>query len=176
VLEEAEVVDDARADEDLEHREQLALLEQVGLAGLVDGVRDIEHGLVGRHGLDLVEHHQAEQHAEDAHPDAHEQQVALSRLETRQLEVQLARERDGRQQKGQQAGREAGRQERGASPQGGTRGASLHHRVLLMNWAMATGISRDPAVGRALLERDAARTAGGKHEPEVMPRLGAAGS
>ena len=49
VLQEAEVVDDARADEDLEHEQQPALLEQVGLAGLVDDVRDVEHRLVRRH-------------------------------------------------------------------------------------------------------------------------------
>jgi hypothetical protein len=39
VLQHAEVVDDAGADEDLEHHEQLALLEQIGLARLIDGVR-----------------------------------------------------------------------------------------------------------------------------------------
>jgi hypothetical protein len=120
VLQEAEVVDDAGADEELEHHEQLALLQEVGLARLVDGVAHVEHRLVRRHPLDLVEHHQAEQHAEHAHAEADHEQLALARLERGQLEVQLARERGGGKQAQGQGG-EQGR--RGDSPQGGACGA-----------------------------------------------------
>jgi hypothetical protein len=49
VLEPAEVEHDDRPDEDLEDQDELALGDQVGLAGLVDQLGDLAHRLVHRH-------------------------------------------------------------------------------------------------------------------------------
>ena len=48
-------------DEDLEDGDELALRDQVGLAGLVDQLRDLAHRPVHRQVLQLVEDDQAEQ-------------------------------------------------------------------------------------------------------------------
>ena len=53
VLQEAEVDDDDRADEDLQDQQELALLDQVRLAGLVDQLGDLAHRRVHRQGLQL---------------------------------------------------------------------------------------------------------------------------
>ncbi len=62
------------ADEQPEERQELGLLEQVGLAGLVDELGDLEHGLVDRKVPDRHVHVEAEHAAEQAddEPEAEE--------------------------------------------------------------------------------------------------------
>ena len=50
----AEVERDDGADEELEDQQELALLDQVGLARLVDELGDLEHRLVHRQVLELA--------------------------------------------------------------------------------------------------------------------------
>ena len=88
VLQEAEVDDDDDPDEQLEDRQELALLQQVGLAGLVDQLGDLAHRAVHRQGLQLLVDHQAEDQAEqaDAEPE-HEQRPAVDAHELGLAEV-----------------------------------------------------------------------------------------
>ena len=53
VQQHAEVERDDDADEELEDQQELALLDEVGLAGLVDQLGDLEHRLVDRQVLQL---------------------------------------------------------------------------------------------------------------------------
>ena len=84
------------ADEDPQDQEELALRDQVRLAGLVDQLRDLAHRLVHRQVLELREDHQAEREAEDAHEQAPLEQRAAGHAaeadlgEIRDLEVGLA--------------------------------------------------------------------------------------
>ena len=55
VQQEAEVDDHDRADEELEDQDELALRDQVGLAGLVDQLGDLEHRAVHRQVLQRVD-------------------------------------------------------------------------------------------------------------------------
>ena len=128
VLEHAEVVDDAERDQALEHDQQPALLQDVGLARLPDDVGDVEHALVGGQGLHLPVHGEPEQPTQHAYPEAEQQQrpprdrhseELVLRVEDRQLEVQLARESGGRQRQGQ-GGERGGANRPGESPQGQT--------------------------------------------------------
>ena len=91
-----EVGDHHRADEQLEDQQELALLNQVGLAGLVDQRRDVGHRLVDRQVLHRRVGPHAEQQPEHADDQArqqdlmagHAQEVAL--VEVGQLDVDLA--------------------------------------------------------------------------------------
>ena len=74
VLQEPEVERDDDADEQLEDQQELALLHEVGLAGLVDQLRDLPHRLVHHHVLELRVDHQAEGEPERADHQAGEQQ------------------------------------------------------------------------------------------------------
>jgi hypothetical protein len=64
ILEEAVVDDDHGADEDAELHDELALLEQVRLAGLPDDLGNVGHRLMHGQILDLIERHHAEHDAE----------------------------------------------------------------------------------------------------------------
>ncbi len=85
-----------RADEDLEDEQELALLDQVGLARLVDEVGDVGHRLVNRQVLDGVVGPGAEQQPEDADDQAGEQDLVAGHAEevtgvqVGQLDVDLA--------------------------------------------------------------------------------------
>ena len=91
-----EVGDHHGADEQLEDQQELALLDQVGLAGLVDDRRDVGHRLVDRQVLHRrvgPEAEQQPQHADDQAREqdlvaGHAQEVAL--VEIGQLDVDLA--------------------------------------------------------------------------------------
>ncbi len=76
VPEHAEVEDHDDADEDLEQQDELALRDQVGLARLVDQLRDLAHRPVDRHVLELAVNHQPEHQPQDADGDADQQQRA----------------------------------------------------------------------------------------------------
>ena len=82
VQQRAEVERDDDADEDLEDQQELALLDEVGLAGLVDELGDLEHRLMDRQVLELRADHEAEQEAQGADDQAAQQQrVAVDPLE-----------------------------------------------------------------------------------------------
>ena len=91
-----EVGDHHGADEQLEDQQELALLNQVGLAGLVDDRRDVGHRLVDRQVLHRrvgPEAEQQPQHADDQAREqdlvaGHAEEVAL--VEIGQLDVDLA--------------------------------------------------------------------------------------
>ena len=76
VLQDAEVDDDDDPDEQLQDGEELALLEQVGLARLVDQLGDLAHRAVDRQRLQLRVDHQAEHQAEQADPETQHQEGA----------------------------------------------------------------------------------------------------
>ena len=84
------------ADEQLEHEQQLALLDHVGLAGLVDQLRDLAHGRMHRQLLDRQVALQAEDQAQHADQQpAEEELVAVQPeeaplLQARQAEIHLA--------------------------------------------------------------------------------------
>ena len=78
---EPEVEDDHDADEALEQQQQLALLDQVGLAGLVDEPRDVGHRLVHRQLLDAGVGEEAEQQAQHADDEAGQQDVVPGEAE-----------------------------------------------------------------------------------------------
>ena len=59
-----EVGDHDGADEDLEDEQELALLHEVGLAGLVDQLRDVGHRLVHRQVLQVRIHREPKQEAQ----------------------------------------------------------------------------------------------------------------
>ena len=92
----AEVGDDDRADEELEDQQELALLNQVGLARLVDQLGDVGHRPVHRQALDAGVGPRAEEQAEHADHQArqqdlvpgHAEEVAL--VEVGQVDVHLA--------------------------------------------------------------------------------------
>jgi hypothetical protein len=71
----AEVDEDDRADEDPEDDEELALLDEVGLAGLVDQLGDLTHRLVDRHLPDLGVRDEPEEEPERADREAEEEEL-----------------------------------------------------------------------------------------------------
>src|SRR5207253_1106900 len=76
VPEPAEVDDDDRPDEDLEQRDELELRDEVGLAGLVDELRDLLHRLVDGEVLELRVHDEPEHEPEQGDADAsHEERL-----------------------------------------------------------------------------------------------------
>jgi hypothetical protein len=75
VLEEQEVDQDHRGDERPQHHEEPGLLLEVGLAGLVDGLRDLLHGAVHGQPVQCRVAQQAEQQAQDAYSQADPQQA-----------------------------------------------------------------------------------------------------
>ncbi len=76
MLEHAEVEDHDHADEDLENQDELALRDQVGLAGLVNELRDFPHRRVNGQVLELPEDDHSEREAEHADDEARLQQRA----------------------------------------------------------------------------------------------------
>ena len=84
------------ADEHPEDQDEPPLRDQIGLAGLVDQLRDLEHRPVHRQVLQVVVDDQAEHQAEDADAEAAHQQGAsvdpleLDRPEVGQHEVRFA--------------------------------------------------------------------------------------
>jgi hypothetical protein len=88
VLEHAEVKDHDHADEDLEEQDELALRNQVGLAGLVDQLRDVEHRLVDGQVLQLREDRHAERESQDTHDQAgHQERAAVDAMEVDRAEI-----------------------------------------------------------------------------------------
>ena len=73
VLQHAEVERDDRPNEDLENEDELALRDQIRLAGLVNQLGDLAHRFVDGHALELPVEHEAEQKSERADDEsAHE--------------------------------------------------------------------------------------------------------
>ena len=104
----AEVDDDDGADEELEQQDELALGDQVGLAGLVDQLRDLAHRAVHGHVLELVVGHDPEHETQNAHHQpAEEERVTVGpqeglRREVGDDQVRFARgRRRGRQKRHQ---------------------------------------------------------------------------
>ena len=101
----AEVDDDDGADEDLEQQDELALRDQVGLAGLVDQLGDLAHRAMHGHVLELVVGHDPEHETESAHQQpAEEERVTVGPQEGLGREVgndqvRFARGRRRRRQK-----------------------------------------------------------------------------
>ena len=103
MLENLEVIEDARRDEHPEDGEELALLEQVGLARVPDDVRDLVHGLVDLERLGLLILHPAVNRPQRTHDNAEiHQRVAAHGVpeeverhltQVRQVDVRLASER-----------------------------------------------------------------------------------
>jgi hypothetical protein len=85
-----EVRHDDGADEDLENQQELALLDQVGLARLVDQIRHVGHRPVHRQLLHGDVRRHAEQQPEHAHEEARQQDVVTVEPQ----EVALAAPRD----------------------------------------------------------------------------------
>ena len=82
LLQEEEVDEDDGPDEQLEDHQELALLDQVGLAGLVDQLRDLPHRLVDGHVLQLRVDHQPEAKAQRGDHEAdHEQRAPVGAFE-----------------------------------------------------------------------------------------------
>ena len=73
--EDAEVKNDDYGDEEPQKDEEFALREEVGLAGLVDQLGNVAHGLVYGHAFEAAVDGQAEDQAEDAEDDAEEKQL-----------------------------------------------------------------------------------------------------
>ncbi len=88
VLQDAEVEHHDDADERFENEDELALGHQIGLAGLVNELGDLEHRAMHRQVLQLREDHHAERQPEqaDEEPD-HEQRPAVDALKRRLAEV-----------------------------------------------------------------------------------------
>ena len=89
-----EVGDHDDRDEGPEERDELDLGDQVGLAGLIDQLGDLEHGLVHREVPDLGVLHEAEADAEQADDQPDQQQVVArhaqeAALQGRDLQVGL---------------------------------------------------------------------------------------
>ncbi len=74
VLEEPEIEHHDEADEHLEDEDELALCNEVGLAGLVDEFRDLPHGSVHGKVLELPVDDQTEEQAKQAHEESRLQQ------------------------------------------------------------------------------------------------------
>ncbi len=123
VLQETEVDDDDHPDECLEDQQELALLQEIRLAGLVDQLRDLEHGRVHRQALQLPVEQQPEHQTGDADPETEHQERApvdaqeLGLAEVGEDEARLpAGVRGGRWRGlrgGQHGGRGQGRERRG---------------------------------------------------------------
>ena len=77
----SEVRQDDDRDERPQDHQELALRDQVGLAGFVDQVGDVAHGLVDRHVLELQADRQAEDQAEGAEDEADGQQLVAVHAE-----------------------------------------------------------------------------------------------
>src|SRR5207247_5691593 len=90
---ELEVQQNHRADEDLEDQEELALLEQIGLTGLVDQLRDLEHRRMHGQGLQSAVDDQTEEQTERADNEPECEQLMsvdaeeVDRRQIRDLEV-----------------------------------------------------------------------------------------
>ncbi len=84
----AEIQHDDDGDEEPEKKKELALGNEVGLAGFVDELGNVAHGAVHGEILEAAVDHQAEDEAEDAEQDAEEQQlvaVDAEELDLRQV-------------------------------------------------------------------------------------------
>jgi hypothetical protein len=79
MLEDAEIVNDTGADKYFKNYQQLALLNQVGLAGLENDFRDIQHGFVGRKFLDVEIFVKTEPHPGEANQKSDHQEMVLGR-------------------------------------------------------------------------------------------------
>jgi hypothetical protein len=95
--ERAEVHEHDGPDEDPEEDQELALLEEIGLAGLVDQLRDLGHGLMDRETPDSGVGGDPEHHAQDADDEPEQEKVVPvqparegHRVEVRQREIRLA--------------------------------------------------------------------------------------
>ncbi len=86
----AEVVDHADGDQHPEDDEELALLGQVGLAGLPDDVGHVEHRLVGRQVLRLVRLDESEDESEDADEQAEIHDVNAVQHAAEHVEIHVA--------------------------------------------------------------------------------------
>ena len=75
---EAEVEHHDGADEDLEQEDELALGDEVRLAGLVDQLGDLPHRGVDGQVLELVEDHEAEDEPQHAHAEPDREQRAAA--------------------------------------------------------------------------------------------------
>ena len=88
VLQNTEVEDHAGGDQHPEDGQELALREQVGLAGFPNGVGNLGHALMHRQGLGLLVLHNAEQGADGADDDAqHHQGVAADAAQAVELHL-----------------------------------------------------------------------------------------
>ena len=88
VLEHAEVDHHDRADEELEEQDELALRDQIRLAGLVNELGDVPHRLVHRQVLEPREDHEAEREPAQAHDQArHQQGAAVDAMEVHGAEI-----------------------------------------------------------------------------------------
>ena len=99
VLQPHEIIHHAGGDQQPEDGEELALGEQVGLAGLPDGVGDLGHALVHRQGLGLLVLDQAEHRPDQADhkPQIHQRDAAdaaqaaeIHRRQVRNYDVRFA--------------------------------------------------------------------------------------
>ncbi|MBS1117548.1 MAG: hypothetical protein H6Q87_1932 [candidate division NC10 bacterium] len=101
VKQESEVDHDDDRDEGPQDGQELALGYQVGLAGLVDQLRDLAHGLVDREIPDLHVLHQPEGHAAETNDQTEQQQAVAVNAQERHrsqvgdLQLRLARPRCG---------------------------------------------------------------------------------
>ncbi len=99
----AVVENDDRADENLENEEELALRDQIGLAGLVDQLGDLAHRGVHRKVLELRVDHEPEEKPgrADQQPEheerssAHSQEIHGSQVGQDQIGLPAAGMRDG---------------------------------------------------------------------------------
>src|SRR5205814_4365014 len=102
MTEPAEVDHHDEADEGLEDEDELALRDEVRLAGLVDQLTDFEHRAVHRERLELAVDDKPEDAAERAHDQAEKEEQTsahpqeLHAIEVRQHEARLVGVRGGR--------------------------------------------------------------------------------
>src|SRR5258707_183843 len=84
----SEVAHHDRADEDLQQEDEFALGDEVGLAGLVDQLRDLAHRAMDRQVLELCIGDETEEQAQDADDQSEEQECFAAHAEKRdQLQV-----------------------------------------------------------------------------------------
>ncbi len=95
VLQPDEVIHHGHRDDGKEHHQELALLDQVRLAGLEDDLGDIEHRLVGRQILDLPPQKQADAQRADDDERSVKQQVPGVDLGAGDREIAQAEIRNG---------------------------------------------------------------------------------
>jgi hypothetical protein len=78
VLEDAEIIDHAGPDEDFEDDEELPLLDEVGLAGLENNFRDIQHGLVAGQAFYFFIFIKPKSHPHKANQETNHQEAILA--------------------------------------------------------------------------------------------------